>query len=78
MRVIPTFDPFEHSHFCLGLSLEPTTVEQLALEQSTLPWRCRTRRRPIPSTASPLLPGNAYRTRNSCIDTRAADTRDVK
>ena len=33
MRVIPTFDPFEHSHLRFRLSFEPTTAEQFPLER---------------------------------------------
>ena len=33
MRVIPTFDPFEHSHLGFRLSFEATTAEQFALER---------------------------------------------
>lgn len=33
MRVVPTFDPFEHSHLRFSLSFEPATVRQFALER---------------------------------------------
>ena len=33
MRVIPTFDPFEHSHLRFRLTFEPTAVQQFALER---------------------------------------------
>ena len=33
MRVIPTFDPFEHSHLGFRLSFEPTAVQQFTFER---------------------------------------------
>jgi hypothetical protein len=33
MRVVPTFDPFEHGHLRFRLTFEPTTVQQLTLER---------------------------------------------
>ena len=32
MRVVPTFDPFEHGHLRFRLTFEPTTVQQFTLE----------------------------------------------
>jgi hypothetical protein len=33
MRVVPTFDPFEHGHLRFRLTFESTTVQQLTLER---------------------------------------------
>src|ERR1700678_4491842 len=33
VRVVPTFDPFEHSHLGLRLTLEPAAVQEFSLER---------------------------------------------
>ena len=33
MRVVPTLDPFKHSHLGFRLSFKPTTVQKFALER---------------------------------------------